>query len=360
MPEYAFVLEDSLGHGTHALNLRRSFEGVDGITVIDIKNRPPDGLAALPGLRNWSLRASREARRSLRRRLAAGPLDGIFIHTQVASLLSVHHMRQVPTVISMDATPANLDDQGEAYGHRRGPAAAERIKWLVNRRALLAARRLVTWSAWAKRSLIADYGISEERVEVIHPGVDLRLFRPAARKPARRPRLLFVGADFERKGGPELLRALDLLPAAVEVDVVTRMPVAPRPGLRVHLDVAPRSPELVRLYQRADIFVLPTRGECFAQVIPEAMACGLPVVATPVAAIPEMVEPEHNGLLVPPRSPEALAAALARLAADPLLRSRFGAASLALARSQHDAGFNAGRLLSLMDGLRKGLQPALV
>jgi len=359
MREYAFVLEDSLGHSTHALNLKRVLASSADVRawVIDVCNTPATGMGALPGLRNWSLRASRAARHGVRAQLAAGPLDGLFIHTQVASLLLTDVMRRVPTVISMDATPANLDEQGAAYGHRRSHPAVEKIKWLANRRAFHAAHSLVTWSEWARRSLVVDYGLAEDRVQAIPPGVDTALFQPAPRTPHARTRLLFVGGDFVRKGGTERLAAVRELGDRVELDIVTQASVA-SDGLpvRVHR-LAPKSPELVRLFQEADIFVLPTRGECFAQVIAEAMAAGLPVVATPVAAIPEMVRPGSNGWLVPPRSPRDLAAAIASLVADAALRARFGAASLELARRRHDAAQNAGRILALMDGVR-AVQPA--
>lgn len=354
MREYAFVLEDSLGHSTHALNLKRVLASSPDVQawVIDVCNTPATGVGALPGLRNWSLRASRAARRAVHVQLAVGPLDGLFIHTQVASLLLTDVMRRIPTVISLDATPANLDEQGEAYGHRRSHPVVEKMKWLVNRRALHAAHGLVTWSEWARRSLVTDYGLSAERVQVIPPGVDTALFRPAPRSPRGRPRLLFVGGDFVRKGGPELIDAMRALGDTAELDIVTQASVETH-GLpiRVHR-LAPKSPELVRLFQEADVFVLPTRGECFAQVIAEAMAAGLPVVATPVAAIPEMVVPGRNGLLVPVNNARDLAAALSSLVSDAALRARFGAVSLDVARKSHDAVANAGRILALMDGVR--------
>ncbi len=364
MPDFAFVLEDSLGHATHALNLKRALSRRSDVraTVIDVRNVPASGLWRLPGLRNWSFRASSIARRGLRARMAAGRPDAIFIHTQVAALRAVGIMRSVPTVVSLDATPRNFDEQGETYGHRLGHPAAEALKQRLNRRALLAARRLVTWSGWARDSLVRDYGVPAELVEVIHPGVDLSLFRPGTRRPAARPRLLFVGGDFVRKGGRDLLRAVETLADRVQLDIVTSAGFDVPPGLpvRVHRGLTPNSEELLALFREADVFVLPTRGECFAQVIPEAMASGLPIVATGVAGIPEMVRPGVNGFLVPPSDPAALAAALDRLAADPGLRAELGAASLAIARREHDAMANADRILALLQDVAGpgGARPA--
>jgi glycosyltransferase involved in cell wall biosynthesis len=101
------------------------------------------------------------------------------------------------------------------------------------------------------------------------------------------------------------------------------------------------------------VFVLPSRGDCFPQAVAEAMACGLPVVASDVGAVSEMVRDGFNGCLVPPRSPGALRAALRRLLREPQLRRALGARSLELARSRHDARRNCNAVFDLMlDGAR--------
>jgi glycosyltransferase involved in cell wall biosynthesis len=349
---FAFVLEQTLGHVAHTKNLERALAGtewVDG-TVVKLPYEPGGALQRLPGLRNWSLRASLMARGALRRRLAAGPLDAAFVHTQVAALLSVGFMRAVPTVVSLDATPANFDAVGEAYGHRRGRPLVEAAKTAVNRRAFLAAAALVTWSRLAADSLAADYGVPAARVRVIPPGVDLSLFQPAPARPDGPVRVLFVGGDFARKGGPDLLAALEGLPEA-ELDVVTGSEVGPVPAsvrCRVHRGLRPGDPALLELYRRAGVFALPTRGDCLPQVLAEAAASGLPLVATGTGAIPEIVRDGSNGYLVPVGSPADLRAALRRLAQDAPLRRAMGEASLALAHRDHDALENHRRIFSLM------------
>jgi glycosyltransferase involved in cell wall biosynthesis len=86
------------------------------------------------------------------------------------------------------------------------------------------------------------------------------------------------------------------------------------------------SPEqATRSYREADVFALPTHREGFPNTLLEAMAAGLPCVATPVGAIPEMLEGEH-GLLVPVGDVRALREALGRLVRDPGLRARLGQA----------------------------------
>jgi glycosyltransferase involved in cell wall biosynthesis len=231
MHRLVFVLEQTLGHVAHSRNLVRALSKRPDIdaTVIPIPYASTSFVDQLPGLRNWSLRASQKARGELLKRLSQGPADAIFIHTQVGSLLSAGIMRRVPTVVSLDATPINFDGEGQAYGHGRQPQPIEYVKRIVNRRVFREAAALVTWADWTTRSLIADYGIAPQLIHTIHPGVDIDLFKPGEPAEADGPlRLLFVGGDFERKGGPELLEALVQLGPGVEADIVTpRLPVGP-------------------------------------------------------------------------------------------------------------------------------------
>jgi glycosyltransferase involved in cell wall biosynthesis len=355
---FVFVLEQTLGHVAHTANLERALAGTDWVdgTVVKLPYEPRGSLQRLPVLRNWSLRASLMARAALRRRLGEGPVDAAFIHTQVSALLSVGVMRAMPTVVSLDATPANFDAVGEAYGHGRGHPLGEAAKAWVNRRAFAAAAALVTWSRLAADSLVADYGVQASHVRVIPPGVDLSLFRPPASRDAASPgagglvRVLFVGGDFARKGGPDLLAALRGLPEA-ELDVVTGSEVGPVPAevrCRVHRGLRPGDPALLELYRRADVFALPSRGDCLPQVLAEAAASGLPLVATATGAIPEIVRDGTNGFLVPIGSPPDLRAALRRLVDAPALRHAMGEASLDLARRDHDALTNHRRIFTLL------------
>ena len=96
----------------------------------------------------------------------------------------------------------------------------------------------------------------------------------------------------------------------------------------------------------AELLALPTREEGFPNTVIEAMALGVPVVATPVDGIPEVITDGETGLLVPPGDPEALAAALARLLGDPPLRARLAAAAAGRVRTEFDHE-------RLMDRLRR-------
>jgi glycosyltransferase involved in cell wall biosynthesis len=357
MHRFGFVLEQTLGHVAHGLNIERALAREPAIqpTVIRVDFSDPEGLQRLPGLRTWSWRASVHARNALRERLKEGPLDAIFIHTQVSALLAAEIMKSVPTVVSLDATPQLFDRGAEAYGHRRNLEMIEVVKRRLNVRAFASATRLVTWCQWAAYSLVADYGVPLDKIDVIPPGVDLKLFRPSLLgKQSKRVRILFVGGQFERKGGPDLLEAARSLGGNVELDIVTggEPPIIPA-GVRarIHQGLRPQSEELVALYRAADIFVLPSRGDCMPQAVIEAMACGLPVVATRVGAIPEMVTDGVNGYLVPAREPRALATAIGALVSQPGRRHPMGHHSRVLAQQAYDADQNNGRIFGLMKSM---------
>jgi len=357
MYKFAFVLEQTMGHVAHARNLQRALGSQSTVdpTVIPIGFTDPTGIERLPGLRRWSWRASATAYNALRQRMSQGPLDGVFIHTQVAALRSAEIMRVVPTVVSLDATPKLFDREGEAYGHRRDSELIELMKRQVNVRAFAAAARLVAWCQWAAYSLVADYGVNADKIDVIPPGVDLQLFRPLlVPKRSERVRILFVGSEFERKGGSDLIEAARALGDKVELDLVTNGETPPIPAgvrARIHKGLKPQSEKLVDLYRHADIFALPSRGDCMPQAVTEALGCSLPVVATRVGAIPEMVTDSVNGFLVPTRDPRRIAEALNALVQSPARRNAMGRWSRVRAKQEHDSARNNQRIFGLMKQL---------
>jgi glycosyltransferase involved in cell wall biosynthesis len=374
-----FALEYSLGHVTHAENLKRALADDGGVrpTYVDL---PFDGGGAitggwtrLPGVRsNWSLRASIGAYRALRG--GAKGLDALFFHTQVTSLLSAGLMRRTPSVVSLDATPIQFDALGSHYGHATsGSSAVEDLKKRLNRRALAAAKEIVAWSEWAKRSLVADYGVPAENVVVIPPGIDAARWDLSARRAARVERsdrgepvnILFVGADFKRKGGDTLLEAFRSLPRTGPAAVRAHLHIVTKtenlgddvengadPRVTVYRGLTPNAECLRALYADADLFAFPTRADCLPLAVMEALAAGLPVVTTDVAALPEAVTHDVNGWIVPADDRAALTAALTRLSADPDLRRRLADAARVTGRERFDAATNYRRLVETVKRIR--------
>jgi glycosyltransferase involved in cell wall biosynthesis len=165
-------------------------------------------------------------------------------------------------------------------------------------------------------------------------------------------RILFVGGDFVRKGGDLLLDVYRRhLRARSELHLVTSADVPAEEGVHVYRNVRPHSPELLRLYRDADVFALPTRADCFAVVLAEAMAAGMPVIATRVAAIPEAVDDGDTGFVVDIDDAEALRDRLMRLCTSEDLRLRMGRRARQVAEARFDMDKNANRIAELLLGI---------
>jgi glycosyltransferase involved in cell wall biosynthesis len=309
----------------------------------------------VPVLRsNWSVRASWRTRRALDALLARAELDALVFHTQVTSLFSRSLMQRIPSLVSLDATPINYDSVAGHYGHRAATNSfVDRQAYRLNRAALHAAERLVTWSEWARTSLIVDYAVDPGRIHVLAPGAAPAYFEIGDARSTtardRRVKLLFVGGDFKRKGGSLLLEVMrGPLGERCELHLVTNAEVGSQPNVLVHRNVRANSPELLRLYAEADIFVLPTLADCLALVLMEATAAGLPVVTTNVGALGEAVQHGQSGLLLPADDSRALSDALVALVDDPQRRRRMAKLGHALAREKFDARRNNRVLLNLV------------
>jgi glycosyltransferase involved in cell wall biosynthesis len=353
-------MEQTLGHVTVARNLRAALDAQNGVgaTWLPIPFEMGGVASRVPLYgNNWSVRASWRARACLAKTLAAQRHDAVLFHTQVTSLFSVPLMRRVPSVVSLDATPVNFDSIGTFYGHRpEGAGPLDRLKRAMNKASFQSARSLVSWSDWAKQSLVADYGVQADRVHVIAPGAAPAFFEIGERRLSGAPRtdrgpvkLLFVGGDFERKGGPQLLSAMRSgLASRCELHVVTQRDVAPEPGVHIHRGLGPNSAELLRLFEEADVFVLPTLADCLAIVLMEAAAAALPVITTSVGGLSEAVIPGESGLVVPPGDAAALQRAVEDLAGHPARRRRMARAGYELARDKFDSRKNNQRVLQLV------------
>jgi glycosyltransferase involved in cell wall biosynthesis len=204
------------------------------------------------------------------------------------------------------------------------------------------ARRLpaiVTVSQSSRTDIAAQMGVAGERMTVVPVGVDHTVFRPQPEVSPVPGRLMVTSSsDVPMKGLVPLLEAVAKLRTerSVELVVIGK----PRPGGRVDraiqrlgLDGVVRcvsgisDAELARLYGEAEVAVVPSLYEGFSLPAVEAMACGVPVVATTGGALPEVVGRDgETGLLVRPDDPGALAAAVGRLLDDPALRRRLGEA----------------------------------
>jgi glycosyltransferase involved in cell wall biosynthesis len=207
-----------------------------------------------------------------------------------------------------------------------------------------AAAFVIAISDYNRRFIVEACGVEAARkVEVVRCGVDTSAFRPReARAASDSLRILCVASLEEVKGQAHLLEACRILLAGgtpVTCTLVGSGPCEPRLRRQVAMRglaevvrfAGPRTqPQVVELLRHADVAVAPSvetaRGdrEGIPVALMEAMSAGLPVVASDLSGIPELVEHGRTGLLVPPAAASALAAALQRLSDDPDLRQRLG------------------------------------
>jgi len=337
----AFAMEQSLGNVTHYLNLRAAEQEASWMQArwLPIEFRR----TRVP----WAVSGSLDASQALLRVLRE--VDVAFVHTTTIALLSPLLLPRKPLVLSTDGTP-NKRGMRHWYGLKpEGPVAGELKRQLyggIFRRA----DGFVSWCEWTKSSLVEDYGVDPSKVTVIPPGVDLSRFRPGARDNAL-PRILFVGGDFKRKGGDLLLEVFRRrLRGRAELELVTPAEVPEEAGVRVHRNVKANSQVLQDLFAGCDLFVLPTRGEVFPLAGMEALAAGLPLVATRVGGLPELVIDGETGSLVDVDDGEALGDALEQLVGDAALRQRMSERARRDAEQRFDYRKNALRVFELVRG----------
>ena len=236
------MLEQTLGHITHAANLR-DLIGAD--PAIDAAFAPVDyevegWPARVPGFGNWTVRAGLRARRAIRALRRSGPLDALFIHTQV------------PAILVPDQPPADTDRRlarrhADPVRRARRPlrprhrGRARRAAEVAGQPRLLRGGRppSSTWAQWTKAGLVDRYEVPAEKIVVIPPGVD---FERWARRRDGRPRrraarpcasCSSAATSSARAGScsstPSAVCAHDGVP--IELDLVTRDELAAEPGV---------------------------------------------------------------------------------------------------------------------------------
>jgi glycosyltransferase involved in cell wall biosynthesis len=263
---------------------------------------------------------------------------GAIVVNRVDSI-AVHCCHQV-----YSAAPARGSRAARLYGRLLSQVKRRAERWVFRRNGTA---RFVCVSNGVAEEMRHHYPEARERVLTIHNGVDLGEFAPARHGDEaatlrsslsiapERLVLAFVGGNWEDKGLRPVIEALAI---ASDWDLVVAGAGNPRPyeelarakgvAERVHwLGVVPG---IQAVYALADAFVLPSRYETFSLVTFEAAASGLPILATPVSGVSELIEDGANGFLVTPDA-ETIAGRLLELAADPELRARLGAAARAAA-----------------------------
>lgn len=229
----------------------------------------------------------------------------------------------------------------EEARHERGSVFAE--LWSLSRLELLNARAadlVQTTSEYCRAAIQRNYGVAREKIRVMPSGIPLARWQRIVRETPHHSdgaTILCVARQYPRKHVADLLRAMPevrrVVPNARALIVGDGPEHASLRALHAQLNLGsavallgaiPDDDELARMYRQADIFCLPSVQEGFGLVFLEAMAAGLPIVATRSAAIPEVVPDRQAGILVPPASPPDLAQALIELLQNPQQRTEYG------------------------------------
>jgi glycogen synthase len=253
-----------------------------------------------------------------------------FFSLPTGAMLPFLDLDGIPVIVSLRGSDVPGYDPHQPGLNRFHRLLAPVTRWIWRR----ADRVVAVCESLGRQALVTDPAL---KYTVIQNGVDLMRFRPPTnrRRTIGQPiRCLAVSRLVERKGLGDLIRAIASLERGrYELEIVGSGPdEAALRSLAVRLGVE----DVVRFigpldratvaarYREADIFTLASWEEAFGNVFAEALASGLPIVGTSIGGIPELVDHGRNGVLVPARDPEALAAAIGFLAGRPDLRAEMG------------------------------------
>lgn len=295
------------------------------VTIVDLMGRRRRPLARLAYLREL---------RSRIRAAAREPRAIINLHYVPSGWLALALRGLHPMVASVWG-----DDVVGSIPGMRGAWRARQL------RGLLAASEARTATSVYLRGVVRErFGLDSRLVPF---GVETSVFTPAPRASGGPVRIGFVKWLEDTYGPDILISAFARVASVADVELVlvgdgpmesSLRQQAAALGVDQRVSFLGRMPHesLPRLFQSLDVLAMPSRRESFGLSALEASACGIPVVASRVGGVPEVVLDDETGLLVPPGDPELLAAALVRLVADEQLRAELGRAGRRLVEARYE------------------------
>jgi glycogen synthase len=271
--------------------------------------------------------------------MAKDPIDSDILHchtwyTFMAGFIAkkLYDKPLVVTIHSLEPLrPWKEEQLGNGY----------RLSSWMEKTGIEAADRIVAVSQGSKEDILKYFDVPEEKIEVIHNGIDLEEYKKVERNAARKKYgiegryILFVGRISRQKGITHLIDAVKYLPEDVKVVLCASSPDTPEILEEVEQKVKlydniiwinemVKKEDLIELYSNAEVFVAPSIYEPFGIINLEAMACETPVVASATGGIKEVVVHEETGFLVEPGNSEELAKYINILLANKELAREFG------------------------------------
>lgn len=248
---------------------------------------------------------------------------------QIGALFSSGGVSSIPCFGYHDANAALL------YRYYGRGLLSERIcqRHLAWERSVNAAfHGIFVMSEWLADSFHQDFGIPRKKLHVVGAGINIAQMPTVPERIWSPPRFLFVGKDFARKGGFDLLQAFRIVRETIpdaELIIVGPSLQIEQPGVVCAGYLNKSYPQdatyLDQLFRAATALVLPSIYEPFGISLLEGMAYGLPCIAVNRCAMPEIVRHRVNGLIVPAEDPGALANAMLDLGRNPSDAAQFGA-----------------------------------
>lgn len=245
--------------------------------------------------------------RGLEAELASADFDALFAPAGKANVAFLN--TPLPIIGLTDGTFASMRNYYGAFAGLSEAAAAQQDE--LERRSIARSNLFVVSSEWAAKSVVGDYGADPAKVRVFPFGANTET--PRADELPRREveatcRLLFVGRDWQRKGGEIALGATERLRKDgidAHLYICGCNPPTKSVPPHVHLEgvLEKSNPDqrqrLHELFMRSHLFVLPSRAECLAVVLCEAAAYGLPAIATNTGGISSILRDQYSGALAP-------------------------------------------------------------
>ena len=267
----------------------------------------------------------------------------------VLQIRNVYFPSRFPYLVFIDST---TDMANAGWGEWRPSLLSRQIRRKIEERQYLNARHVFTAGAQAALDLERGYGLPSNRITAIGGGVNYDIFPPVVDREERTVQnLLFVGTDFNRKGGDILLKAFSILRKSnplLSLTIVGPARFEPQVDGVSFLGLVKSRNEMAKLYRAADLLCHPARHEPYGLVLQEAMAFGLPCIATNVGALSTIVDDGVTGLLVRSGDVSDLAAGIQTLIDNRKQAHRFGAAGRAKVFDNYTWAAVADRLIAAL------------